>query len=387
MKPFQKLFEHCASRDVRKCLDPPLDMDWKSAPNVKWLVKQRTFFGHILDVVPNTVVTSRKLKDALQRLHDEEPLITNKKDENTLWDYLDTKIRIGLAQLRELKHNRDYCLDRGLRKLSEGEQRELHALLERVHFKQDDFNGAQTDSQPEDQHSPPQQASSLALVPASSPQEVAAASTTKGIVRTPPKNKKSPEEIEAVFNSILLGKKKTGKSNLRNVSSDPSTPDSIMFARKKLTFDEDDDDDMEEDEEEGTATKIKILPKGKSIMEQHNMKKKKDKTREEEVAAKKTSKIDDGKKKKKRCEASASSSGKQGGRSLYDAMLDDYAAGNSEGESEDVDENIPDDETQEEQGGGFTPKVVLSPVSRFLYIIAYTVCGMFESCCVESWED
>lgn len=364
---------------------PTIRYGLEECPQCEMVGEQRTFFGHILDVVPNTVVTSRKLKDALQRLHDEEPLITNKKDENTLWDYLDTKIRIGLAQLRELKHNRDYCLDRGLRKLSEGEQRELHALLERVHFKQDDFNGAQTDSQPEDQHSPPQQASSLALAPASSPQEVAAASTTKGIVRTPPKNKKSPEEIEAVFNSILLGKKKTGKSNLRNVSSDPSTPESMMFARKKLTFDEDDDDDMEEDEEEGTATNIKILPKGKSIMEQHNMKKKKDKTREEEVAAKKTSKIDDGKKKqKKRCEASASSSGKQGGRSLYDAMLDDYAAGNSEGESEDVDENIPDDETQEEQGGGFTPKVVLSPVSRFLYIIAYTACGMFESCCVES---
>ena len=382
MKPFQKLFEHHASRDVRKCLDPPLDMDWKSAPNVKWLVKQRTFFRDILDVAPNTVVTSRKLKDAVQRLHEEEPLITNKKDETTLWDYLDTKVRIGLAQLRELKHNRDFCLDRGLRKLSEAEQRELNSLLEKVHFNKDEVNGgAQTDSQPEEP-SPPPSSSPLALVAASSAQEVTPA-TTKSLLRTPTKTKKSTEEIASVFEAILQKKKQTSKQNLQHASSDPSTPESIMFARKKLTFDDDDDDDDNlEEESEVDGTKIKILPKGKSIIEQKKVKKGKIR---EEVAAKESRKID----KKKRCEVPASSSGKHGGRAFMDVLLDEYTAEDG-GENEDVDENITDHKgaQEEQEAGGSTPPAGLSPVSRLLLFIAYAVvCGMFESGCCREISD
>ena len=134
MKPFQKMFDHYGSRDVRKVLDAPQEMDWKSAPHVKWLCRQQVLFKSLLEIAPNTVVTSRKMKDALQRLHEEEPVNCTKKDDAVLWDYVDTKVRIGLAQLTELKNNRDYCFDRGMRKLSESEKEVLRSMLEMVNF-------------------------------------------------------------------------------------------------------------------------------------------------------------------------------------------------------------------------------------------------------------
>ena len=84
MRPFQKMFDYHGSRDLRKVLDPPVDMDWKSSPSVKWLVKHKILFDAFLDVAPNTSVTSRKLKEALQRLHEKEPIHTSKKDDGAI---------------------------------------------------------------------------------------------------------------------------------------------------------------------------------------------------------------------------------------------------------------------------------------------------------------
>ena len=59
----------------------------------------------LLDVAPNTVLTSRKVEDAIIRLHEEGPVNMTRKDDSEPWDWVDTKIRIGMSQLRDLKNN------------------------------------------------------------------------------------------------------------------------------------------------------------------------------------------------------------------------------------------------------------------------------------------
>lgn len=278
MRPFQKMFDHHGSRDLRKVLDPPVDMDWKSSPSVKWLVKHKILFDAFLDIAPNTSVTSRKLKEALQRLH-EEPIHTSKKDDGAMWDFFDTKIRIGLAQLRELKHNRDLCFDRGMKKLSEDEQEVLRSLVEKIQFQKEDMmTGAATSTPPATSGGDSQELDAApsrthhqqqhAIVPVS-----AAAARCSSALKTPPT--KSPKDAQNIFSNILQRKgiedtpTKRKKSLKECTSSDPSTPDtlSLLSAKKKLRFDEDSDDD-EQDQDDGgrRAPKIKILPKGKQIM-------------------------------------------------------------------------------------------------------------------------
>jgi len=279
MRPFQKMFDHHGSRDLRKVLDPPVDMDWKSSPSVKWLVKHKILFDAFLDIAPNTSVTSRKLKEALQRLHEKEPIHTSKKDDGAMWDFFDTKIRIGLAQLRELKHNRDLCFDRGMKKLSEDEQEVLRSLVEKIQFQKEDMmTGAATSTPPATSGGDSQELDAApsgthhqqqhAIVPVS-----AAAARCSSALKTPPT--KSPKDAQNIFSNILQRKgiedtpTKRKKSLKECTSSDPSTPDtlSLLSAKKKLRFDEDSDDD-EQDQDDGgrRAPKIKILPKGKQIM-------------------------------------------------------------------------------------------------------------------------
>lgn len=129
------VFSFHNSKDLRKVLDAPPDMDWKSAPHVKWLTKQQVLFSGLLDIAPNTVITSQKLKEALHRLSEEGCVLNcTQKHDSILWVFADTKVRIGLAQLRELKRNREMCLDRAIRKLSDLERHTLQSMLDKIHF-------------------------------------------------------------------------------------------------------------------------------------------------------------------------------------------------------------------------------------------------------------
>ena len=57
-------------------------------------------------------------------------------------------MRIGLAQLRELKRNREMCLDRAIRKLSDLERHTLQSMLDKIDFvNQDKSTGMKTSQQ------------------------------------------------------------------------------------------------------------------------------------------------------------------------------------------------------------------------------------------------
>ena len=358
MKPFEKLFGHHGSRDLRKLLDPPLDMDWKSSPHVKWLVKHKILFDAFLDVAPNTSITSRKLKDALQRLHEKEPIHSSKKDDGALWDFFDTKIRIGLAQLRELKHNRDLCLDRGMKKLSADEQQVLELLLAKIHFQKEDMlmmvgssttppatssNGDSQELEGASSNTPHEDHAIVAVPPPPVSAEKASAMMTPST--------KSPKDAQDIFANILQRKgiedtpKKKKKPLKECTSSDPSTPDtlSLISAKKKLRFD--DDSDYEQDLGDGpsssrTPATITILPKGKEIMKDNMNKKAKDRG---EKAASSSKGVVKGKK-------SSYTSGKKVSTSFFDGMLDNMIEDSGE-EGDPVDDDDDDDVVASAVGG------------------------------------
>ena len=134
MRPFEALFTSEASRDIKGLLEIGAEYDFKSSPQPKWLCKLRILFSKLLDVAPNTVITSRKLRDALQRLHEEGSIMPpgTKKDPDSIMDWVDQKVRVGLAQLRELKDNSNSCKERAFKKCSDTEKDRLNSMLAKI---------------------------------------------------------------------------------------------------------------------------------------------------------------------------------------------------------------------------------------------------------------
>ena len=308
MKAFQKLIDFHSSRDIRRILDPPADMDWKSAPHAKWICRQSVLFSALLDCAPNTVLTSRKVKEALQRLHDEGgSLNSTRKDDGILWDIIDTKIRIGMAQLRELKNNRDLCLDRARRKLSEEEQGTLQSLLDKVHFSSEDSPSCPASTTTQHQlvlasSSPPTTTAQQHEQQQKSPKKHQNGKEQHGRPDTPKKSSASSssrpalpaaptqDEMSRLFENILSGKStkaekkqesQTKEDVMVTTSSEASTPDKkrkkadmLLSTRKRLSFEDTDEDDEDPtDEDSPRRVKIKLLPKGVQIMRTKTKKK------------------------------------------------------------------------------------------------------------------
>ena len=267
MEAFKELFVKEDSRDIRKILSPPPDMDWKSTPQYKWLARLSPFFTKLLDVAPNTVLTSRKVKDAIIRLHEEGPVNMTRKDDSELWDWVDTKIRIGMSQLRDLKNNVHGCLDRARKKATSEERNKLCELMKRVNL----FKETGGSSEDLGHHT-----ESTALV-VHDPTTTATPSSSSPVS----KSKKKGNEEDAlsssprtVFESIL--KKKNVRSLDSTTSSDPWTPTKMKKKKKKekktrkgLSYDDEEEDSGKD---EGGDAVIKILPAGHKIIKERNNK-------------------------------------------------------------------------------------------------------------------
>ena len=261
MGAFKELFVKEDSRDIRKILSPPPDMDWKSTPQYKWLTRLSPFFMKLLDVAPNTVLTSRKVKDAIIRLHEEGPVNVTRKDDSELWDWVDTKIRIGVSQLRDLKNNVHGCLDRAHKKATSEERNKLCELMKRVNLLKE------TGGSSEDlgHHTEP---TDLVV---HRPTTTATPSSSSPVLKS---KKKGNEDAlssspRTVFENIL--KKKNVRSLDSTTSADPRTPTKMKKKKEKKTRRELSYDEKEDSgKDEGGDAVIKILPAGRKIIKERN---------------------------------------------------------------------------------------------------------------------
>ena len=282
MDAFKVQFDEKGTRDIKKVLDPPQDMGWKSAPTPRWLVRLFVLYSKLLDIAPNTLVTSRKLKEALQRLHDAEPIHVLKKDDTDVWDWADTKVRIGLAQLRELKNNYHGSLDRAVSRLPDDERSKLQTLLDKINLGKDVTSAAASSSRTT------RSDEDLALV---------------AVLPTPTSadDGDDSQQTAAVLETILGAGRKRVLSSAS--SSDPKAPDKKMLiklghsnkssTRRTLSFHDHDGDDSESDDDDSDdssssssssdssddhhGTKIQILPAGEKLVHKYKKKKRDDK--------------------------------------------------------------------------------------------------------------
>ena len=117
-------FNACKDFDIHSALDCPGHQrwSWKTAPNVSWMSKTAEFVSSVLEIAPNGVLASAKVKAALLKLTQ-----TNNKINRTRFcdtdgsDHVDLRLRTILSQYRELKKRSDsYCC--AMRKASEEEK-------------------------------------------------------------------------------------------------------------------------------------------------------------------------------------------------------------------------------------------------------------------------
>jgi len=294
MDPFQKFFKARGSRDLKKLLDCPMDLDWKCVPQQRWLVRNTDLFKGLLSAAPNAVVTSRKLKDALKRLQEEDAINHTKKDNSDFYDWIDMKIRIGLSQLRDLKIN-TVTWERCMRRSTPEERTELKSIMEMIVLVGNDDSqethcddGGQEEEERQtakstkdekknpDIHTPQKKGSSavdpavtFALVERHETPPTSKVGASSGSSPTS-LNKISPSKV---FRGILKKKKKTKQqkkaeeeegdgSSSEPVESSPPQINKKKALRRRLSF----EDASESDEEEDKKAKLTILPAGKKIM-------------------------------------------------------------------------------------------------------------------------
>ena len=309
MDPFKKFFDARGSRDLKKLLDCPMDLDWKCIPQQRWLVRNIDLFKGLLTAAPNAVVTSRKLKDALKRLQEEGAINQTRKDNSDFYDWIDMKIRIGLSQLRDLKSN-SVSWERCMKRSTAEERAELKSIMEMIvlngtHY--DDSQETQGDEEGHDQEerdtttkskaadepnrdekkkkssdiqtpkkrsSAADPAETFALVErCGTPTSKVCASSGS----SPSRNRISPSKV---FKNILEKKKMKkaerqkkaeeeeghGSSSESVENSSPSMKKN-KHVRRKLSFEEAAKSDEEEDKQAKTRTaSLVILPAGKKIL-------------------------------------------------------------------------------------------------------------------------
>ena len=312
MDPFQKYFKARGSRDLKKLLDCPMDLDWKCVPHQRWLVRNSDLFKGLLAAAPNAVVTSRKLKDALKRLQEESAINHSKKDNSDFYDWIDMKIRIGLSQLRDLKSN-TITWERCMRRSTPEEKTELKSIMEMIvlsgtyyddsqethgddggqeeernttttESKKQAVDESNTDEKKKSDIQTPKKGSTSAVDPAATfalVERYETPPTTRSKVcassgSSPSLNKISPSKV---FKGILVKKKKKNKKTERQKaeeeegdgsSSEPveDSPPQIKKkpVRRQLSFGDESESDEEEDKTKKTRASLVILPAGQKIV-------------------------------------------------------------------------------------------------------------------------
>ena len=105
MKAIQQYVEETDDLDLFQAVDPPGHhaWSWKTAPNCAWMAKVSVLALHFLDVAPNGVLSSSKLKNAVTKLCGWKKVNKTRYADCDFADHVDHRLRVVLAQFRLLK--------------------------------------------------------------------------------------------------------------------------------------------------------------------------------------------------------------------------------------------------------------------------------------------
>ena len=129
MKVLADFMAEHGSRDLAKLTACPVSgMTWKSAPCVRWLAGLASLYLACAKFAPNGLISSRKNKVALERLHSLEAINLTKKSDADFFDMIDDRIRIGFKQYRTMKQCQ-ITKERSFKKASPNEMVAIESVL------------------------------------------------------------------------------------------------------------------------------------------------------------------------------------------------------------------------------------------------------------------
>jgi hypothetical protein len=105
---FSKWLQQSLSKDIFALLRPPNEkgFSWKTSPDHEWLAEVAPLFVALAEIVPNTVLTSRKMMLAFEALRKDSKIInTSKMSDEVFNEWCDQTVRILFSKYRELKQD------------------------------------------------------------------------------------------------------------------------------------------------------------------------------------------------------------------------------------------------------------------------------------------
>jgi hypothetical protein len=135
MQPLENLLQREKGINLAKYIQPPSGVSWKSAVPVEWLCKHQELFMDYINISKNTIISGKKHKLALEKLHHQYDILGGRKSTQDAVDYVDDTIRMALSHLRQMcqvPQKKDLVY----RKCSPAMQAVLEKLLVKIDFGQ-----------------------------------------------------------------------------------------------------------------------------------------------------------------------------------------------------------------------------------------------------------
>ena len=129
MEPLRQLITDRDDKNVFKMVMPPAGVTGKTATPVAWLCNLASLFKAYARIAPNSIISSKRHKQAITRLEETEKINYTKKPIGDVVDILDDTLRMGLAHLRQLKQSSD-CKERAFRRADQDQKRVLDEILD-----------------------------------------------------------------------------------------------------------------------------------------------------------------------------------------------------------------------------------------------------------------
>ena len=128
MVPLEKYMVHAGERNLLPLAKAPPGVGWKSAPDLQWLAKHAKLWQEYLMIAPNSMVPPKKHRLAIEKLDQQQKCKYSKQSMADFSDAVDTQVRVGLKQLRDMKQDA-HTKERAFRKVDQSVQDTINKLL------------------------------------------------------------------------------------------------------------------------------------------------------------------------------------------------------------------------------------------------------------------
>ena len=224
MIPIKNMIGSKDDRNIYKLVMPPPGVTWKSAAPVSWMANLSTLFKDYVTIASNSVVSSKKHKQALVRLDDTEKINFTRKVQADFVDAVDDAIRCGLAHFRTLKQMDDAKIC-AFRKADEDQQKAIQEVLDLIQIEK----GQELEVPVSHVHNQQVVPATPAKTPSPSPANQPSSSTGFDAVRGI-----HVMDYESVFDAVVTGTRRSLEEDFEETEVGPNNCTITYFGKKDV---------------------------------------------------------------------------------------------------------------------------------------------------------